>query len=128
MRTDFRSHIFSLTASVTKRVNIIAAGLLAIFTFFFFGTTLFIHTHTEEDGTRIVHSHPWTPGSSHSHTSDQLLTINMLSGAMQCMMTAETLHVSPVHEVKYINSETSERIPDKRRANAAGTRAPPMVG
>lgn len=113
---------------MTKRVNIIAAGLLAVFTFFFVGTTLFIHTHTEEDGTHIVHSHPWTPGSGHSHTSDQLLTINMLSCAMQCMMAAETPHVNAVQAVGCFNAEKPERIPDKRNANAAGTRAPPMVG
>lgn len=60
-----------------RKIAFIGALLLAIFSWYWCGITLFAHQH-DMDGVRVTHSHPLA-GSSHSHTSSQLQTISFLA-------------------------------------------------
>ena len=60
-----------------RKITIIGALLLIIFSWYWCSATLFSHEHFVE-GERIMHSHPLA-GTSHSHTSSQIQTISFLS-------------------------------------------------
>lgn len=59
-----------------------AAVLLAAFIFLFCANTLFIHTHVADDGVYVVHSHPFLPHSSHTHSTQALQVISLANAAM----------------------------------------------
>lgn len=52
----------------------ISAFLIAVFAVFYCGNTVFIHSHLYQ-GHRITHSHPYLPGSEHSHNAVELAFI-----------------------------------------------------
>ena len=51
-----------------KLQQLIAAIMVMIFAAYYCETTLFIHTHLSPEG-RVTHSHPFVPGSQHSHSA-----------------------------------------------------------
>ena len=65
-----------------RRQRYIAAIMLAVFAFFYCGNTLFLHTHTGEEGHRIVHSHPYFPNAQHTHSSNALWLIALSNAAV----------------------------------------------
>lgn len=65
-----------------RRQRYIAAIMLVVFAFFYCGNTLFLHTHTGEDGHRIVHSHPYFPNAQHTHSSNALWLIALSNAAV----------------------------------------------
>lgn len=66
--------------------RIIALWLLGVFAFFECGNTLFMHSHMA-DGHRVVHSHPYLPGSGHSHT-DTVMQFMAAANLTASAMTA----------------------------------------
>ncbi len=49
---------------------------------FAIGNTLCIHSHIDDNGERIVHSHPFRPAANHTHTAAQyasLAFVNQIS-------------------------------------------------
>lgn len=60
-----------------RKITLIGALLLIIFSWYWCSATLFSHEHFV-DGERIMHSHPLA-GTSHNHTSSQIQTISFLS-------------------------------------------------
>lgn len=60
--------------------KILGSVFMLLFAAYFAGINLFPHVH-EENGVRIVHSHPYTKGgeTQHGHTSSQLKLIENLS-------------------------------------------------
>ncbi|MCQ2181708.1 MAG: hypothetical protein MJY50_06600 [Bacteroidales bacterium] len=57
----------------------IGLALLVVYAFFFASANLFCHSH-QLSGFKIVHSHPFN-GSGHSHTTGQILLIDVLDSA-----------------------------------------------
>lgn len=49
--------------------------MLAVLLFNVTATTLFIHSHIIE-GTEVVHSHPYNPSGTHSHTRVQIILLD----------------------------------------------------
>ena len=52
--------------------------LPALFIVYFSSISLFMHVHVE-NGTTIVHSHPFKKGSEHSHTTVEFQLIHLLN-------------------------------------------------
>lgn len=46
---------------------------------FIFSNTVFIHSHTTDDGHTVTHSHPYLPSSHHSHSSQSLSLVSLLN-------------------------------------------------
>lgn len=65
-----------------------ALSLLLIFAMFFCGNTLFVHVHSYDNGNRVVHSHPYMPGSSHSHSDSGLLGLAQMNVALGSIVLA----------------------------------------
>lgn len=64
---------------MAKRRKYIGLALLVVYAFFFASANLFYHTHQLSDF-KLVHSHPFN-GSGHSHTTGQILLIDVLDSA-----------------------------------------------
>lgn len=94
-------------------IKVITWILLCVFAYFYCGNTLFMHTHIQ-DGYRIVHSHPYQPTDSHSHSAQAFQNIasaNMAGSSIlastplrccclvsdYCLLMAEALRNAPVH-------------------------------
>lgn len=58
--------------------------LLGIFAWFYCGNTLFLHSHIYQ-GRTIVHSHPYLPSDTHTHTSLALQSIAAFNAASTAM-------------------------------------------
>lgn len=99
--------------------------LLSLYAFFFASTNLFVHTH-EGPYYKIVHSHPWS-GKAHSHTSDEVQSISILS--VQTCLVGENGCV-PEGMVTY-GSCVATSLPEadvvRAFANCSGLRAPPCL-
>ncbi|MGM9827783.1 MAG: hypothetical protein ACI30O_06275 [Muribaculaceae bacterium] len=67
--------------------------LLVVFVNMAAGATLFYHSHLDADGQRTVHSHPFIPGSHHTHTGDACEALQLVAGSIQTMIVARTVHV-----------------------------------
>lgn len=60
-----------------RRITLIGALLLTIFSWYWCSITLFSHDH-DMDRVRVTHSHPLA-GSTHTHSTAQLQTISFLA-------------------------------------------------
>lgn len=70
---------------MTERENrFIATMLLSLFVLFFSANTFFVHVHDDDSG-RIVHSHPYMPGTGHSHTCASFQSIALANSALNTM-------------------------------------------
>ncbi len=62
------------------RGNIITVLLTMLFTSYYSGSTLFIHTHFLGLGQgTITHSHPYLPGNHHSHSANDFEALALLT-------------------------------------------------
>ena len=61
--------------AIERRRGLFGALMLAVLLFNLTATTLFIHSHDIE-GTEVVHSHPYNPSGTHSHTRAQIILFN----------------------------------------------------
>ncbi len=66
-------------------IRIVAAALLLAFVNFTFANTLFMHTHSLDNGARVTHSHPYLPSSHHSHSGSTLDNIAAMNSAAVTM-------------------------------------------
>lgn len=101
--------------------------MLAIFVNMAGGTTLFYHAHFDVDGQRTVHSHPFIPGSDHSHTGTACQALQMVVQATQTMMVARTLHLAEVQCFVYEVLSFSPIIGKSRTVIVRAGRAPPAM-
>lgn len=76
----------------------IAALMLAVTAYFTLGNSLFVHTHVLDNGRIIAHSHPFIPGSHHSHTATALLSLAQLGAEMAAIREDSRTYISrPSH-------------------------------
>ncbi len=74
----------------------IALTLLLIFAMFFCGNTFFVHVHSYDNGNRVVHSHPYLPGSAHSHSDSGLIGLAQMNAALNTLIIACRTNVPEV--------------------------------
>ena len=102
-------------------------SLLVVFATLFCGSTLFVHHHADLNGHSVTHSHPWLPGSTHSHTQQQNVTIDEINNALLTMELARTVMVdAPVMTYVHIENGVKASFADGEHVCAVG-RAPPMI-
>jgi len=70
----------------------ISVLMIAVFAIFFCGNTIFIHSHFDQ-GHQITHSHPYIPGSTHSHSPEVLQFIAQANVFASSMSGAEILNL-----------------------------------
>lgn len=76
-------------------VEYTARMLLLFFAYFYCGNALCIHSHLNGNY-YIVHSHPYLPGTPHSHSDNSIVTIANFNSAMTSMeVGSETFVDSP---------------------------------
>lgn len=69
--------------------RLLCIAMMAVFVNFMFANTVFMHTHTLNDGSRVTHSHPYVPASHHGHTGSQAGSIaqaNAMAGGFELPM------------------------------------------
>lgn len=74
--------------------KVFAIFLLFVFAYFYCGNTCFSHLHLE-NGNLISHSHPFCPGSTHSHSLASLFSISVFNGTVACMLDTSQAPVLP---------------------------------
>lgn len=79
-----------------RRSRNIAWFLLVLFAMFFCGNTLFFHTHRLFDGHTEVHSHPYVPGSAHSHSSCGFQAIAHINAALAAIDRTPSVEIPRV--------------------------------
>lgn len=91
------------------------------------GSTLCYHTH-ELEGHKFMHSHPFLPGSSHNHSTENCIALAHIAEAMHAMMpTAElSLPATPEFTVTELKSEYQAH-GGCDCAASCGQRAPPSL-
>lgn len=55
-----------MITKVQRRISYLLLGIIA---FIFCGNNFFVHSHQVNESQILVHSHPYIPGNSHTHTS-----------------------------------------------------------
>lgn len=55
--------------------------MVCLFVNFVMANSVFMHTHICVDGSRVTHSHPYMPGTCHTHTSQALTAIGAFNAA-----------------------------------------------
>lgn len=107
--------------------KITALWLVGVFAFFYGGNTLFMHSHFA-DGHRVVHSHPYLPGSTHSHTDTVMHFLSAANQAAAAMAASES--VTAPEPFRRPCGEAAEAPAPKTALTAIGTtllRAPPTM-
>jgi hypothetical protein len=100
--------------------------MLGIFAWFYCGNTLFLHTHVAE-GHKIVHSHPYLPSDSHSHSSQALQSIAAFNATAASMDTPYQAEMpKPVSITTYIQV-VHTKLHVIAHIHTAGGRAPPVA-
>ena len=61
--------------AIERRRGLFSVLMLAVLLFNATATTLFIHSHDIE-GTEIIHSHPYNPSNTHSHTRGHIFILS----------------------------------------------------
>lgn len=79
-------------------MRFVAALLLSVFALFFSGNLLFLHTHEIGDEL-VVHSHPYIPSASHTHSAGSLQTIAQLNQGMGQLELEEVLTLPSVESL-----------------------------
>ncbi len=83
-----------------RRSRHIAWFLLVLFAMFFCGNTLFIHTHRLFDGHTEVHSHPFMPGTAHSHSDSGFQAISHINAALAAVDRTPLTEIPQVSECR----------------------------
>lgn len=60
-----------------KLQRLIAAIMVMIFAAYYCETTLFVHTHRCQGGGVMTHSHPFVPGSGHTHSAAECVFLSV---------------------------------------------------
>lgn len=76
-----------------KRQRRIATWLLVVFALFFCGNNFFVHTHRLAEGVTVVHSHPFVPGTTHSHSAGSFAAVSAANVALAAVIVAGVLVV-----------------------------------
>lgn len=101
--------------------------LLGVFAFFYCGNTLFLHTHIIE-GNKIVHSHPYLPSGTHSHSSQALESIAGFNTALLSMQAADEIHCETApRQISEITCSCTTTQLSAVDIPGASPRAPPAV-
>ena len=101
--------------------------LLVLFALFFCGNTFFVHSHQLIDGHVEVHSHPYMPGSHHTHSDAGFLGIAQLNAAMASMELSAPIAVPGVR-MQRVRQEFRLRTWHKYDFTDIGSgRAPPVA-
>ncbi|NLO69388.1 MAG: hypothetical protein GX102_00225 [Porphyromonadaceae bacterium] len=102
-------------------------SLLGLFLFYYAGSVFFIHSHLI-DGVTIVHSHPFPLSkSSHTHTSDELITIGVITHTaflltLSLFLLSKINYILSVLKPPILNRGYKTNLPYIR-----GLRAPPLL-
>ena len=100
--------------------------MIVLFVNFMFANTIFMHMHKDVAGHSILHSHPYLPNSSHSHTSNSLDLINAFNSAAISTDVPESLPVL-TPQLSYITFDTPWRASTVVEEHTSiGLRGPPM--
>lgn len=75
-----------------KRLRIISMLMLVLTINLFLGTTLFVHTHTTDEGV-VTHSHPFVPGGSHQHSHAAFSIIHQIDNVLASAVTVDRLTI-----------------------------------
>lgn len=81
------------------RLRNIARMLLVVFVMFYCGNTFFMHEHVLGDGEKIIHSHPYMPGATHSHSAAALQCISLANAALGAGLGADAIELSPAAQL-----------------------------
>ncbi|MBC8594594.1 hypothetical protein H8744_15390 [Oscillospiraceae bacterium N12] len=104
--------------------SIIKYLLIVFFLYYYIGTTAFVHTHYFDKYT-VTHSHPYFPGTHHSHSTAEIETIGLLN-----MLVADT---TPLFSVIFalslisIISQTAISFTTHKELHLSHLRAPPVI-
>ena len=110
-----------------RRSRNIARFLVVLFAMFFCGNTFFIHTHRLFDGRVEVHSHPYMPGATHSHTAAGFQAIAHINAALATLYKSPETDIPKVLERK-INVAFRVSISEKAFfVDFRNERAPPVA-
>lgn len=111
-----------------KVIRITAIVTLLLFVNFMFSNTVFIHSHTTDDGRTVTHSHPYLPSSHHSHNAQSISLISLLNlTAASAVTTNVAMHIhAPLRYetivYKYCVAATASYL------QCSGLRSPPFMG
>ena len=101
--------------------------LLLVFAYFYCGNTLFIHTHIQ-DGQRIVHSHPYQPTDSHTHSAQAFQSIASANVVGASVVTSDQeWHCCTLSYYSILRSKQLRNAPVHVALNLFSGRAPPTV-
>lgn len=106
-----------------KIMKILRYAVIAIFVSYYAESTLFFHSHTFEWGT-VTHSHPYMPGSAHSHSSSECETIHSLNNILFTIVAAVAVFVTVV-ECCTLYSRPLQSVTNHITVNCS-LRAPPV--
>lgn len=99
--------------------------LLGVFTFFYCGNALFVHTHDVGDS-KIVHSHPYLPSGQHSHSSQNLISIFGFNSALSTVTLSEAMEFNAPLQYETVLEAVSVETETELHATLRQWRAPPM--
>lgn len=105
--------------------KILSSLLLAIFVSFMFSNVIFMHLHRDASGHSILHSHPYSPKTSHNHSGNTLDLIAAFNLAAQTHQHAETpVFFAPQQTITTLDAEVVETL-SEISTPAATLRGPP---
>lgn len=103
--------------------------LICVFMNFVFANTVFMHTHTLADGSRISHSHPYLPSTGgHTHSALSLDNIASFNAAAQNIEGTATFNLSEPEIDGIALPEGLEPSTIVRASQQSRWRAPPFLG
>ncbi len=106
----------------------LAATVLVLFVNFMFSNIVFMHTHEDAEGRTIVHSHPYTHATGHTHSAQsysQISGFNIAASSAQASGIYELDTPCPVITSGYAPSVLSG-VPNSG-CNVLSLRAPPVA-
>lgn len=110
-----------------KVIRITAIVTLLLFVNFMFSNTVFIHSHTTDDGRTVTHSHPYLPSSHHSHNAQSLSLISLLNlTAASSETTSGTMQIQLPRQFETIVC-TYRLYVHAGQLKSSGLRSPPAM-
>ena len=109
--------------AIERRRGLFGALMFAVLLFNITATTFFLHSHNIE-GREIVHSHPYSDSSAHSHTRNHILLLNNALHLEALTAEAETCCEVLFTEI-YITHEEFDAPLFERTPRLFSLRAPP---
>lgn len=101
--------------------------MIALVVNFVAANTVSMHTHQLADGTTLVHSHPYYPAASHSHTGAAIDSISAMNISASSFLESAVLSLALCTEtILYIDENPTIDIATYKVSNDFG-RAPPAM-